>query len=883
MAIFLTELRRQRRRALPYILLLIQMPIVALIHRQLVGGPAGEIEIDPEIYIVRQILAGVPLLMAAAQLLALPLIARDSISGAQEAVLMTGVSEPAYVAGKFAAVLAVVGLLTFALASLSLVACWWHYGQVLAWEAVRMSAVVALPAAILSAAAGLFVGSLTRHLMVQILALALLAAGFLYTGFAILGLWDTLIAPVLLDPMMRWVWSSIAEMDGPGDYSVQLLQGEGTIDTYEWSQIFVQRAFLVSIALLLTNMAWCFVRVRELDYSRLWKKPKLPFRSILHRFLLLGGRGPGYWLALLVPVAMMCGTAGWFVQTVEARKRMMDAADHTPPGEVSVSARRGAAVRADGMSLDISLGSRTQPLRGTCEYRLAELNATEMRLLLNPGLNVTAAACDGRGVPFSQNADIITLRIGSVPAGAHVLRLNFDGFVNNFYRTLFVFEIARIGHRQAPLYYYIPAAPAVARVTSGHSWLLADDRWFPIITAANASRTVECSITVRAPRGWGVTTPGLTTSVAEDAGRMVHRSRAAFSPSEMECLSVIAEPSATISRTAGGRPAEIICRDPAAVSADRFSDAFWQAAEFLSEIDPGIGRPVQAVGMNQTLRGDLPAAITLFQPFVEKGVDLWDLFFMTRLIPTSCLTGAASKHPFFSGGLGGFISVSLRRELFGVAGQHGGSSAVVPRVATSIDRAIVLAEWRGIAQSGAAAHVQERTHGDKASRILSTLSYLLGQERLRLCIQRFFAEYRFADPSPEDFRRIVDEEAAKAGIDLGWFWHDYYRHAMLPHLGVAPNPVAWRGDDGRYTAVARIENEWNGRMLVPVVIHMDGDIWRGQVFVDGHGDVRATLPARPRQIELDPDGLVYRADSPGSGDFQILERPPTRPLGAEDE
>lgn len=874
LTIFVVELRRQRRRALPYILLLIEMPIVALIHRQLVGGPAGEIEIDPEIYIVRQILAGVPLLMAAALLLALPLIARDSIAGAQEAVLMTGVSEPAYAAGKFAAVLSVVGLLTFALASLSLVACWWHYGQVPAWEAVRMSGVVALPAAILSAAACLFVGSLTRHLMVQILGLALLAAGFAYTAFAVLGLWDSHIPAVLLDPMMGWVWSSIAEMAGPGYYSVQLLQGEGTMDTYEWSQIFVQRAFLLTIALLLTSMAWCVVRIRELDYSRLWKKRGLPFRSTLHRFLFFGGRGPGYWLALIVPAALMFGTAGWFVWTLSARMKMPRSAVQTPPGDVSASANGGATVRAEAMSLDISLGSRTEPLRGTCEYRLVESNATEMRLLLNPGLNVTAAAFDGRGVPFSRNVDIITLGIGSVPAGAHVVKLNFDGFVNNFYRTKFVYEIGRIGHRQAPLYYYIPAAPAVARVTSGHSWLLPDDRWFPIINVSNVSRTVECSITVRAPRGWGVTTPGLTTSVAEDAGRMVHRSRAAFSPSEMECLSVIAEPSSTISRTVGGRPAEIICRDPAAVSANRFSDAFWQAAEFLSEIDPGIGRPVQAVGMNQTLRGDLPAAVTLFQPFVEKGVDLWDLFFMTRLIPTSCLTGAASKHPFFSGGLGGFITVSLRRELFGVAGQHGGGSAVVPRAATSIDRAIVLAEWRGITQSGAAAHVQEGTYGDKASRILSTLSYLLGQEGLTLCVQRFFAEYRFADPSPEDFCRIVDEEAAKAGIDLGWYWDDYFRNAMLPHLGVVPNPVAWRGDDGRYTAVARIENDWNGRMLVPVVIHMDGDLWRGQVFVDGHGDVRASLPARPRRIEIDPDGQVYRADVARAGEFRILDRPP---------
>lgn len=872
LTIFRTELNRQRRRAMPYILFLAQIPIIAVVHRQLVGGHAGEIEIDPGIYIVRQILAGLPLLMAAALLLALPLIARDSVAGAEEAVLMTGVSEPAYVAGKFAAVLAVVGLFTLALSSLALAACWWHYGQVPVWEALRMSAVVALPAAILSAAAGLFVGSLTRHLMVQILALSLLASGFVYAAFSILGRWDSHIPAVLLDPMMGWVWTGIIELAGTEYYFVQLLQGEGTLDTYEWSQIFVQRAFLVAIALLLTSMTGCVLRIRELDYSRLWKMPKLPFRSILHRFLFLGGRGPGYWVALLVPIAMICGAAGWFVQAVSDRSNLIRSVVRTPPGWVSVLAVSGASARVGAVSLDISLGSRTQPLRGTCEYRLAESNVAGLRLILNPGLRVTSTALEDHPVPMTQDVDVVTLKTGVLPPGSHVLKLEFEGFVNNYYRTALVRDREALRTAWRRLYHFMIAAPAVARVTSDHCWLLPDDRWFPILDVENSSRTVECLITVRAPREWRVSTPALTTSVDKDGDLQVHRSRGMFGPAETESLSVMASPADIISRMVGGRPAEIVCTDPARVSATQFSDAFWQVAAFIDEINPGTGRPIQAIGVNQTLGGgDLSTAPTLFQPFVEKGLDWRDLWSVTRLMPTSCLTGTASRHPFFSGGLRDFLAGSLRTELFGARRQQ----AVVPRESTSVDRGIVLTDWGGDTQTGSAGtYGRWLSTAAKATRTLQTLNYLLGSERLRLCVQRFFAEYRFADPSPADFCRIIDEEAAKAGIDLAWFWNDYYRNSMLPHFGVVPNPVAWRGDDGRYTAVARIKNDWNGRMLVPVVIQMDGDVWRGQVFVDGHGDVRTTLPARPRRIEIDPDGLIYRADVTTPGEFRILDKPP---------
>lgn len=865
--VFLTELRRQRRRKLPYVLILVEAAVVAAVHRQSMPAAAGELQIDPEIYIIRQVLAGMPALIGAALLLSLPLIRRDELSGAQESVLMSGISEPAFVIAKFSAVMAVIGLLAVAQGGLSLVACAWRYGNAPLWEAARMLMIATMPPVFLAGAAGLLTGSLARHILVQLLGLAVFASGSIYLAFALLGRWDRSIPIALTDLMMTLVWTSLLELYGIDFGFVDVLQQEGTLDNYEWTSILMQRAVLMLAGLVLTCLACGIVRLRELDYSGLWRRKRMPFSSFMHRFLFLRGRGPAYWAVLVGVTAALAGIVAFFTDSVTARIEMLASVSTSPPGLAAASDGAGARVRIDAMSFGLTLGTRRDPVRGACEYRIADCDTKDLRLLLNTGLDLTAASIDGRELAVSRAADLVTLSIGSLPPGAHRLRTEIAGFVDNYYRT------AAVRSRWRRLYHYLPTAPAVARTTTKSSYLMPDDRFFPIILASNTGAGIDTSIEVDAPAGWNVSTPAATTAVENAGTRRIHRFHGLFGQAEIERLSVIAGPGGVLSKSVSGRTVEIVCVDPNAISASQFAETSWDVGGFIAELDRGGVRPIQAIGMSHALQDDLSASAPLFLPFIERELEWrtirWDVHL---LMPTSCLTGSASRHPFFNGGLRQFLAATLRREVFGAAGRQRGASPVVPRAATSVDRGIVLAEWREDTSPFYTGRFSHRMRaGEKAERFLLALRYLLGADRMRRCIQKFLDEYRFEDPSPEDFIRIANTEAAAAKIDIDWFLDDYYRGACLPRIEIESEPIAWRNGDGPYTAVVRVENTWDGRVLAPIVIEMEGDIWRGQVFVEREGELRTTLPVRPRRVEVDPDGVVYRADNPASAAFRIVE------------
>ncbi|NAS11036.1 M1 family metallopeptidase [Poritiphilus flavus] len=102
----------------------------------------------------------------------------------------------------------------------------------------------------------------------------------------------------------------------------------------------------------------------------------------------------------------------------------------------------------------------------------------------------------------------------------------------------------------------------------------------------------------------------------------------------------------------------------------------------------------------------------------------------------------------------------------------------------------------------------------KGSVFLSQLGYVIGQDKLMETIRKYYDDFKFKHPTPNDFKRTAEKVS---GLELGWYLQDWTQTTNTIDYGI--KEVLAEGDN------TRINLERIGLMPMPVdvlVVYKDG-------------------------------------------------------------
>jgi hypothetical protein len=135
----------------------------------------------------------------------------------------------------------------------------------------------------------------------------------------------------------------------------------------------------------------------------------------------------------------------------------------------------------------------------------------------------------------------------------------------------------------------------------------------------------------------------------------------------------------------------------------------------------------------------------------------------------------------------------------------------------------------------------------------------LGDAVFEQGLQAFYQRYRF---KVAGFGDVQDSFATVAGEPLEDFFRQWVHRTGAPQFRISKARAKPEGDSYRLTAV--IEQTQPGpayRLKLPVAVHMDGidQAYQARVTIgDRQQALSLTLPARPVQLEVDPEFDVFR-------------------------
>jgi hypothetical protein len=135
----------------------------------------------------------------------------------------------------------------------------------------------------------------------------------------------------------------------------------------------------------------------------------------------------------------------------------------------------------------------------------------------------------------------------------------------------------------------------------------------------------------------------------------------------------------------------------------------------------------------------------------------------------------------------------------------------------------------------------------------------LGDAAFEQGLQAFYQRYRF---KVAGFSDLQGSFAAVAGEPLDDFFRQWVQRTGAPQFSLGKAHAEPEGDNYRLTAV--IEQTQAGpayRLQLPVAVHMDGieQAYQTRVSItDKQQTLALTLPARPVQLEVDPEFDVFR-------------------------
>lgn len=133
---------------------------------------------------------------------------------------------------------------------------------------------------------------------------------------------------------------------------------------------------------------------------------------------------------------------------------------------------------------------------------------------------------------------------------------------------------------------------------------------------------------------------------------------------------------------------------------------------------------------------------------------------------------------------------------------------------------------------------------------------VLGHDRFDTAFREYVNRWVFKSPQPDDFFRSMEDSA---GVDLGWFWKEWFYGTGGIDFAVTDARLAEDGQSG-YVTLKNL-----GEVVLPVpyrVTYADGTTEDHRLPVEAWASVntwRAVFDAKGRKItrvEIDPDGLI---------------------------
>ena len=147
----------------------------------------------------------------------------------------------------------------------------------------------------------------------------------------------------------------------------------------------------------------------------------------------------------------------------------------------------------------------------------------------------------------------------------------------------------------------------------------------------------------------------------------------------------------------------------------------------------------------------------------------------------------------------------------------------------------------------------------KTLMLFHMLRQQLGDTAFKQGLQTFYQQYRFRVAG---FSDVQDSFAAVAGEPLDEFFQQWVQRTGAPQLRISKARTEPEGHDYRLTAV--IEQTQPGpaySLRLPLAVHMDGidQAYQTQITIrDRQQTLSLKLPARPVQLEVDPEFDVFR-------------------------
>jgi aminopeptidase N len=147
----------------------------------------------------------------------------------------------------------------------------------------------------------------------------------------------------------------------------------------------------------------------------------------------------------------------------------------------------------------------------------------------------------------------------------------------------------------------------------------------------------------------------------------------------------------------------------------------------------------------------------------------------------------------------------------------------------------------------------------KTLMLFHMLRQQLGDAAFKQGLQAFYQQYRFRVAG---FSDVQNSFAAVAGEPLDDFFQQWVQRTGAPQLGISQAIAEPAGHDYRLTAV--IEQMQPGpayHLTLPLAVHMDGveQAYQTRVNItDKQQTLSLTLPARPLQLDIDPEFDVFR-------------------------
>ena len=147
---------------------------------------------------------------------------------------------------------------------------------------------------------------------------------------------------------------------------------------------------------------------------------------------------------------------------------------------------------------------------------------------------------------------------------------------------------------------------------------------------------------------------------------------------------------------------------------------------------------------------------------------------------------------------------------------------------------------------------------EKGGWVLHMLRGVVGDELFFRGVREYYARYQFGNATTLDFQKVMEETA---GVDLGWFFHQWIYEPGHPILD-----VDWNWDEGTGLTTVTVSQtqpaHWPAFRL-PLDVHVvsGGSVDSTRIEVEERAHTTTIpSPVRPEGVEVDPHGWILRGD-----------------------